>query len=138
MTTAQEPFYKDRFCKAVTGLTDDEWRDVVRTGHIDPTTLARMQENVPVSPDEHFVQRFETFMSSFVITPILDLPREELYEAFERFRDYERSVHPRADFPTYVPTYDRRYQLVEETYRSNDMESFKVALQTLVDFIIHD
>ena len=138
MTTTQEPFWKDDFCKAVTGRTDAEWRALVTERYVEPTTLARMQPNVPITPGERFVQNYEAFIGTFVMPPILDLTRAELYGVFERFRDYERSVHPRDEFPLYLGNYDVRYDAIERAYASGNTEEFKVVLQDLVDLIIHD
>ncbi len=133
-----EIFYKDRFCKAVTGRTDSEWRDVIRGDYTEPTTLARMQPNTPITVEERFVQNFETFMSATFTVPILDLPIKDLYDMFERFRNYERNMHPRDEFTMYVGTYDRRYGAVEQAYKLDDTKGFRKALQELVDLIIHD
>ena len=135
---ASEPFYRDAFCRAVTGRTDSEWRAIVREDYTEPVTLTRMQPNVPITHGERFVQNFEAFMGASVRSAILDIPVAELYGVFERFRDYERSIHPRDESPLYIPTYDARYGAVESAYNSGDNKEFKLSLQDLVDLIIHD
>ncbi|HIG97154.1 MAG TPA: hypothetical protein HA230_02310 [Candidatus Aenigmarchaeota archaeon] len=134
---AGDIFYKADFCRAVTGHTDSELRGIVSRDYIDPVTKSRGFD-MPRSGGDVFVDRFALFMGTTFQFPLVDLPRDQLYEIFQRFRTYEEEVHPRREFSNHDAFYAPLYRDIEAAYQTGDVEELKGAISALVDGIVHD
>jgi len=132
----KEIFYKAGFCRAVTGHTDSELRDMVSRDYIDPVTKSRGFD-MPRSDSDVFVDRFALFMGSAFRFPLIGT-MDQLYGFFQRFRAYKEKAHPRREFPRVDAFYAPLYRDIEAAYQTGDEEEFKEAISALVNGIVHD
>lgn len=136
-----EVFYKDAFCKAVTGYTDSELRDMVSKGVVNPVDEKinlSVGRDMPRSQADETIDRFAVFMSMSLSIPLINKPIEELYTDFRKFRSWEEHVHPRQTFTAHAAYWGPTYREIEEAHRNGDGEGIKQGIITLVDQILHD
>lgn len=136
-------FGYDDFCKAVTGNTDIELRAQVSKSWIDPAYKLLQKtgfyEQEGIAPVDEIVNRFELFMNSEFNLPLLKIPVSEMYDAFERFRDWERDVHPRDD-EAWVGSalyWEPIYKRIEDEWNNGNENGVKEGINQLIDYILH-
>ncbi len=107
MTAETSQFYKSDFCQTVTGYSDGELRDRVRT-----------------DPHIHLIAG----------------PVEQIRDAFERFKDWEREIHPRADeaWKSHSRYWEPAYGKLDEAFADMDEEEITTGIVELVDKILYD
>ena len=119
-----ELFYKTHFCKAITGATDKE--------------LINLCIKVLDFTGNDITEKMEVFGKSKFNFNIKDLPINNIYEFFTKFRNWEEYIHPREQFPAHGQYWGLSYTQVELAYARKDEEKFKQAICDLIDKIIHD
>ncbi|MBI4599315.1 hypothetical protein HY732_00145 [Candidatus Uhrbacteria bacterium] len=142
MGEARQPFYKDKFCEAVTGYTDRVLRERISEGYVTPQDHAIDSiagHDMPRSSGEVIADRLNVFMDTPFKIPLRDVPIDELYAAFKRFKEWEEYVHPRDNgFELHENYWGPAYRAIEDAYAVQDERGVKLAIMDLVDKIIHD
>lgn len=135
-----ETFSKSDFCKAVTGYTDSELRQLVTESYVNPLDqrLAEIGRDEPRTVNDEFGERFSIFMHATFRIPLRDMPSEELYQAFRKHRAFEEYIHPREQFPLHKKYWGPIYQRLEDAHQAEDEQELKEGIQDLVDKILHD
>lgn len=136
-----EIFFKDKFCKAVTGYTDKELRDMVTRRYVDPADNVletSIGHDMPRDGADQVADKYMIFMGAQYQLSLLDLPVESLYESFAKFRRWEEYVHPRPRFYDHEKYWGPTYRRIEEAFQARDEQAVKDGIVDLVDQILHD
>ena len=137
-----DPFYKDAFCRAVTGHTCSELFQMLSDRCITPIDRKenlKIGRDMPRSDGEKLVDRYEIFMSSSFGVPLVEQSVEKLFEDFERFVAWERHIHPRDQgYSSHKDYWEPTYDKIERAYFEGNEDKIKRSIMELVDKILHD
>ena len=134
---SKEVFYKDALCKALTGHTPMELRDACSE---EVAELDLLAADAPRTLGEVFVDHRILFMTLSFNVRFLPLPKQQMFELFQKFKAWESYVHPRDTTPPhpYAAYFEPTYDLIERAYSAGDDRRFVEGLTGLIDQIIHD
>jgi hypothetical protein len=136
-----EVFYKDDFCRAVTGYTPSELHDTVEkefVAPVDEKINLSVGRDMPRDMGEEIADHYMIFMSAQFRIPLVDQPTEKLHSAFSKFRAWERQIHPRNDCPQHRDYWEPTYDRIERAHTQGDENGIKEGIIELVDKILHD
>ena len=93
---------------------------------------------MPRDEADRLLDRFTLFRATEFRLTLLEIGMDKLYGVFEKFRDWERYVHPRAEFQSQADYWEPVYRGIEDSYRKRDATGVKTGISTMVDKILHD
>ncbi|HLD05318.1 MAG TPA: hypothetical protein VJG90_06380 [Candidatus Nanoarchaeia archaeon] len=86
--------------------------------------------------EEKLVEGWTIFMNTSFQVPLL--PTADLYAAFSQYRDWERHVHPRSEFPSHQKYWEPAYERIQQAHDEGDENALQTSITELVDMILHD
>lgn len=132
-------FWREGFCKAVTGYTRDQLLGFINREYIDHMVehLEKKKakynpRDTPRGPADESADRMLIFANSKFRADLSGIPAEELYQAFVKFKEY-------VDYIGHEPSWGPEiYRKIEEAHQKRNETELKGAIIELVDEIIHD
>jgi hypothetical protein len=133
----QPPLFDyDELCDALCGKTQLELIRLVSREWVGPLDTAITDK--PRTRGQMFVDRLELFQNVQLRYPLKEgVTLASAHDAFIKFRNYERCVHPGEDHP-HRAYWEPAYARVEVAHELGNVEGFVNGLQEMLDMIVHD